>query len=704
MLITVGKFCQKVSTDLNRFVDELQEKTGRYTEQERTAWQDSFRKLSVVLAKPALADFHMHLGNDGGSLLVEYRLPASSSWCDVVLLGRNNDSPTALILELKHWDTSGDVAGPYPGVITHQGSSVLHPSEQVRGYTEYCRRFHSAVLKEKANVQGCAFLTRSKSVEVYRDKIYADLVKEFPIYSNSEVDQGFMGFLTRHLARPDVKFAEAFDKGTYKQDRGFVNQIATQILDPESSPFVLLENQQLGLEVCKGKIKEVLASGVQKAVIVIQGPPGSGKSVLAAKLWAELIKDPNSHNGNVVITTTSGSQKSNWNHIYNELAGSPAGKGIIKPANQYTPETTQWFGKRKALLNMDNWKANLKVVHDECGSFRCPDDSYKVSIVDEAHGLINPEIKKARPGVTGWPMYAGPQAYHIIRGSQVSVFLMDGAQSFRDCETTTLEDIKRYAAYANAQMVEPISLEGNQYRCGGSTEYIDWLESLLGMNDKEIPSHPWRKSKTSPHGKMILELADNPKDLEDRLRASLANGGTGRLISSYSQKWITKGKPSPHSLAPKNQDFHFKFNHAGKEVEWSKIWNYAPGTDPDYSYFIQAIEGSRMAEDPLSEVGCPYTVRGFDYTYLGVLWGNDFVRRGNKWVFDIKNIHETAWKQTLARAKKEEKAGVYGEESTELLKRLKIAYRIIFSRAIAGIYTWIQDDETREYVKAQLPK
>ena len=66
MLITVGKFCQKVSTDLSRFVDELQEKTGRYTEQERTAWQDSFRKLSVVLAKPALADFHMHLGNDWG--------------------------------------------------------------------------------------------------------------------------------------------------------------------------------------------------------------------------------------------------------------------------------------------------------------------------------------------------------------------------------------------------------------------------------------------------------------------------------------------------------------------------------------------------------------------------------------------------------------------------------------------------------------
>ena len=281
---------------------------------------------------------------------------------------------------------------------------------------------------------------------------------------------------------------------------------------------------------------------------------------------------------------------------------------------------------------------------------------------------------------------------------------MDGAQSFRDCETTTLEDIRRFAACAGAKMVEPISLEGSQYRCGGSTEYVDWLESLFGMNDKEIPSHPWRKSENSPHGKMLLELADNPKDLEDRLRASIANGGTGRLISTYSQKWKTKGEKSPHSFAPKNQDFYFKFNHAGKEVEWSKIWNYAPGNDPDYSYFIQATEGSHMAEDPLCEVGCPYTVRGFDYTYLGILWGKDFVRRGNKWMFDIENIHETAWMQTLPRARKEEEAGLYGEESAELLKRLKIVYRIIFTRAIAGIYTWIQDDETREYVKAQLPK
>lgn len=89
----------------------------------------------------------------GGSLLVEYRLPASSSWCDVVLLGRNNNSPTALILELKHWDTSGDVAGPYPGVITHQGSSILHPNPQLAGKQAVDSWIRSQTLRDQWEIK-----------------------------------------------------------------------------------------------------------------------------------------------------------------------------------------------------------------------------------------------------------------------------------------------------------------------------------------------------------------------------------------------------------------------------------------------------------------------------------------------------------------------------------------------------------------------
>lgn len=34
-----------------------------------------------------------------------------------------------------------------------------------------------------------------------------------------------------------------------------------------------------------------------------------------------------------------------------------------------------------------------------------------------------------------------------------------------------------------------------------------------------------------------------------------------------------------------------------------------------------------MHEDPLSEIGCPYVVRGFDFAWIGIIWLKDFIYR-----------------------------------------------------------------------------
>ena len=87
----------------------------------------------------------LFFSKQSGDLSLEYRLPASSSWCDVVLLGRGADSRAALMLELKNWNIAEDRPGPRPGLVWHKGALTLHPSDQVRGYVEYCQRFHSAI-------------------------------------------------------------------------------------------------------------------------------------------------------------------------------------------------------------------------------------------------------------------------------------------------------------------------------------------------------------------------------------------------------------------------------------------------------------------------------------------------------------------------------------------------------------------------------
>lgn len=96
------------------------------------------------MRQESLRGFHVHLGA-AGRLIVEYRLPASPSWADLVVLGKGERGPAAVIVELKDWDITGDVAGDAEELVVRRGQSVLHPADQVRGYTDYCQRFHSAV-------------------------------------------------------------------------------------------------------------------------------------------------------------------------------------------------------------------------------------------------------------------------------------------------------------------------------------------------------------------------------------------------------------------------------------------------------------------------------------------------------------------------------------------------------------------------------
>ena len=430
MLFEVGEFCDRVDSDLAGLVDELQELTGRFGDTEKLAWARSLPKLSVVLAKPELESFHLSL-NDPGAVALEYRLPASSSWCDAVLLGRGNERPCAVILELKDWELTGDRPGPREALVIHQGREELHPSDQVRGYVEYCQRFHSTVHDANADVHGCVFFVSRVHADAYRAIPHDQLTATYPVFTGADEDvsQKFVPFLRERLVQPDMEFARAFDAGTYRQDRNFIRQIAHAIQEAPESPFVLLDEQRRGYEYCLDRIDRLLKNVTdEKLVIIIQGPPGSGKSVLAAHLWAALAKDRRI-SGNVVFATTSGCQRKNWEHLFENLAHTHAGRGVVLPANRFNPGlSAKWVKDQRTKgepMRVSDWHRNLEVFSRQKRP-KIDDNTFEITVVDEAHALIDPTAPGAE-GVppSGWSMHAGPQAWHIIRCSRVSVFLMD---------------------------------------------------------------------------------------------------------------------------------------------------------------------------------------------------------------------------------------------------------------------------------------
>jgi len=704
MLLDTRTFCDRVMDDLNGLIDDLQDLTGFGSDSQIRAWNRSLPKISRVLSHSNLSDFHVSIGQPG-SMSVEYRLPTSSSWCDVVLLGNGPAGPTAEMIEIKDWDTDKDRPGPSENLIEHFGKLYLHPCDQVRAYTEYCRSFHSGVQEYGATVNGSVFFTSATNASAYRAPPHDAIAAEYPLFtaSDSDLTDAFPRYLSQRLTSPSPEFAEAFENGIYKQDRDFIRFVADAVLGTDDTHFVLLDEQRRGFEYCLYKVREILKSNVsQKTVILVEGPPGSGKSVLAALLWAELAKEVL---GNVVFTTTSACQKTVWEDLYKNAASHPGAGGIVVPANKFNPGLTpKWVKKQRDqghVIDVETWRDNLVRFSESGLSLRVHEDQFEVAIVDEAHALIDPTAPRAR-GVppSGWSMHAGPQAWHIIRSSKVSIFFLDSDQSYRDNETTSPEAITEFAKDHGAVVNDShrISLANHQFRCGGSAEYLDWLESVLGMRKTlDPPTCNWRK------GPFRFEIHDTPQAVEIALREQMDSGATARLAAAYGRKWKTKKVADPHSLPPSEMDFHIPCVGPEGTQFWSKIWNYAP--KQDYTMFIQAPLGCHMHSDPLSEVGCPYVVRGFDYEYLGVLWLCDLVWRDGKWIVDLEHVFESAWPRSIKAARDQLTGKESGNDAVDrLVERVKRGYRIILSRAIRGVHIWFEDDETRDHVQQFLSR
>ena len=243
------------------------------------------------------------------------------------------------------------------------------------------------------------------------------------------------------------------------------------------------------------------------------------------------------------------------------------------------------------------WRDNLQMLRSIDPNFRsgAQDGEFLISIVDEAHSLINPEHIEGR-GQFGFTTALGPQAYHIIRCSLVTLFLLDSQQGFRDRENTTYKDIKRWSDELGVEVYDEISIAGSQFRCGGSKEYVDKIDLLFGFaNDEfkkkrepnivsffyEIEEEPISKvaepkrdyrSRPQQFHPFDLRFFDTPLKLEKSLREKLNDSYSVRIVSSYAREWKTKDVALLHNLPPEMMDFAESYIEGGTTQTWSKIW------------------------------------------------------------------------------------------------------------------------------------
>jgi uncharacterized protein len=574
---------------------------------------------------PVLARDLVEAGLGGVEVLLEHKLPLSSRRVDAILAGRHPATGEAsyVVVELKQW-SGAELYEDDPTLVTIDGYARhprLHPLEQVRGYCEYLVDFTSAWQGSTETVCGAAYLHNATEHGVASLRLLAE--SGHARLFTGERRAEFIDFLRSRLAAdvPGAEYADAFLSSRAAPSRQLLSVAAAEIQDREQ--FVLLDQQQLAYRLVLHATQAARAAD-SKTVIIVTGGPGSGKSVIALSLLGELARQ-----GRTVLHATGSKSFT---------------QTLRKVAGQGSTQTQRLF---KYFNNFVDAERN----------------GLDVLILDEAHRIRETSASRFTKAAS---RTGRPQVDELISAARVPVFLLDEHQVVRPGELGTVDDIEAHARSLGLA-VRKISLN-DQFRCGGSEVYLDWVQRLLGLTGGG--PLPWPGDPA-----FGVQVADSPHELEHVLASKLAAGYGARMTAGFCWPWSEPR--SDGSLVP--------------DVvigDWSRPWNLRSE---------RAIGGappsSLWATDPagFGQVGCVYTAQGFEYDWNGVFIGPDLVWRERGWVAIRKASKDPNFRSRTTVT------------HLEFERLIRNVYKVLLTRGMIGTVICSPDDETRAMLRSLVP-
>lgn len=699
---TVSQFIQFAQS--GRLTDEIRRTFGQHgstvSAYEEKAWDKSLPALARVLHGQGLDQHQIHI-------LAEVALPGTSSRADVVLLGHNRHGGRgAVVLELKQWPQA---FGAKAEQVTwgNDGQLKLHPSAQVQGYRDYLRLYAGALVDRTpaSTVEGTAFLHNMQDVTPLAHgwgpeaaAINAALVADCPPFGAPH-GPFLATWIRGHLPTPPAPdFVDEF-KRLEKRASAQLVHFLKEIVNSNTHPWVLLDFQREAM----AEIEDILRtmqheSTPTRRVIVVTGGPGSGKTILAVSILLKAMTEYDLRAANLVTTTKAQRETLQGEmHLVKGERVPPTRKLSNKPVRHASDfrlkKVDRIRGKKNSRMTDAQWDAYCRSWRDayDPALTRLPD--HDILIVDEAQGLVEP----FKPYVDGspsksWATSYGPQAWHIMMRSRLSIFLMDAAQGYRQVESTVPEDI---VALARQEGMEPIciSLGNEQFRVNGGRAYVAWLDHLLGFAGPPPPLTPLEQERLPT----IFAIDEHPGHMRDELKSRYALGQDARLLAGYAWEWVSKQDPA-------QIDSHDGLKIPDRLPPPGLSFQWADGEDGQRSFNLaQGLNVSPLQlfgdEDNPAIVGYPLTVRGRDIDHIGVLWGADLLRRDNHWVVNTDLVFGSDMPGLRKATRDELAAGrTNGPKMQELVRAVAGGYRILLTRGMQTVRLWIEDPETAAYV------
>ncbi len=570
---------------------------------------------------PVLANDLIAAGLGQVEMLVEYHLPLTSQRADVVLCGTHprTGEPSYVVVELKQWSAARSFEGSaelvdVPGM---PGGPKQHPVRQVQGYCSYLADFLRTLEHQPDALAGLAYLHNATDPAAVAD------LRRYPVSTTGRLftgaDRGdLLDFLRSRLSpQPGATAADTLLRSAVAPSKQLLKVAASEVREREQ--FRLVGNQQLAVDLVRHAVEQSRAANT-KRVLVVTGGPGSGKSVVALSLLGDLARE-----GRTVLHAT-GSRS--FTQTLRKVAGAraPRVQKMFKYFNQFMDAET---------------------------------NSLDVLILDEAHRIRATSVDRYTRAALRTDR---PQIDELISAARVPVFLLDEHQVVRPGEMGSLTQITAYARHLGLDVAH-VHL-GEQFRCGGSETYLQWVQRLLGLSDD--PPTPWK-----PDPQFAVTVAESPEEMEHLLHTKFEEGYSARMSAGYCWPW---SDPRPDgTLVPDVQ-----------VGGWARPWNLKGerrvGDAPPSALWATDDGG-------FGQVGCIYTAQGFEYDWSGVILGPDLVWRDG----GFTTVREANRDPDMRNRTK-----VPEPQFDRLVRHV---YKVLLTRGMIGTVLYSTDPETQEALR-----
>jgi DUF2075 family protein len=476
-------------------------KLGRHTPKaEFRSWENSLNYMFKVMNDDDIPD-------DAG-VAIEFNIPQTSKRVDFMISGYGNaDEPGMVIVELKQWDALEEVEGTDALVETVVGGGphkVVHPSYQAWSYAQLIRDFNQEVQDGDIRITPCACL--HNYIRGANDPLdsgrYKDYLDEAPAFTKGQLFE-LRDFIKASIKKGDKKeILYRVDHGRIRPSKSLQNAIGSMLKG--NREFVMIDEQKVAYE-------EILRLSLQcqkdykKRTIIVKGGPGTGKTVIAVNLLAELTQRDQ------MVQYVS--KNSAPRQVYLKKL-----KGLIK---------------KSSVDNMFKGSGNYTEVGRNVAHTLLCDEAHRLNEKSGMfHNLGENQIKE------------------IIHAAYCSVFFIDESQRVTMDDIGSVGEIEKWAEEEGSELYY---LElGSQFRCNGSDGYLAWLDDVLDI--RSTANYDLEGIDYD------IRVCDTPGEMRELVVEKNKLSNRARILAGYCWEWLKREQNNTDYHDIKIGDFEISWN------------------------------------------------------------------------------------------------------------------------------------------------